>query len=240
MLDSPADIFWSITTVVGIVLIIIVFYDSLMKRLWLPRHFLKKHAKGNPVSRKIFIVHGKDEDNKNALKEMLRAWGLEPVVLAEQPNRGRVLIEKLLDHTLDVGFALVLMTADDLGGSKWEVGNRIFSVTEEALLAHKPGITYDSVDRLNLISKITNGFECLTPRVRQNVIFEYGLCIGVLGRENVCVLLQSWKGGALEIPSDVMGFGYIQFAKDVSECKDEIRRELLATGYRLENWEEKP
>jgi hypothetical protein len=60
--------------------------------------------------RKIFIVHGKHESSKNTLENMSREWGLEPVVLAEQPNRGRVLLNKLLDHTSDVGFAFVIMT----------------------------------------------------------------------------------------------------------------------------------
>jgi len=188
------------------------------------------------VSKKIFIVHGKDEKNKNALKEMISGWGLEPVVLAEQPNRGRVLFEKLLDHTSDVGFALVLMTADDLGASKWEVNDELFSVLREALRVAKPDTTTTDISVvLGLIGKITDGLKCLTPRVRQNVTFEYGLCIGVLGRANVCVLLQSWKGGALEIPSDVLGFGYTSFLEDVSERKEEIKRELLAAGYALKN-----
>jgi predicted nucleotide-binding protein len=187
-----------------------------------------------PTSKKVFIVHGKDEKNKNALKEMIRGWGLEPAVLAEQPNRGRVLFEKLLDHTSDVGFALVLMTADDLGASKWDVNDELYSVLEEALRVAKPDTTDISVVN-GLIDKIMHGLKCLTPRVRQNVIFEYGLCIGVLGRANVCVLLQSWKGGALEIPSDVLGFGYTSFLEDVSERKEEIKRELLAAGYALES-----
>jgi predicted nucleotide-binding protein len=40
---------------------------------------------------------------------------LEPVILHEQPNGGRTIIEKFLDHA-DVGFALVLLSGDDKGG----------------------------------------------------------------------------------------------------------------------------
>jgi len=42
---------------------------------------------------------------------------LTAIILAEQPNRGRTIIEKFVDCALDVGFAVVLLTPDDLGGS---------------------------------------------------------------------------------------------------------------------------
>ena len=38
-------------------------------------------------------------------------------MLHEQPNRGRTIIEKFVDYA-SVGFAVVLLTADDLGGTK--------------------------------------------------------------------------------------------------------------------------
>jgi predicted nucleotide-binding protein len=37
--------------------------------------------------------------------------------LGEQPNRGRTIIEKFVDHAREVGFAVVLLTPDDLGGA---------------------------------------------------------------------------------------------------------------------------
>src|SRR5690606_27311117 len=42
---------------------------------------------------------------------------LEPVILHDEPNKGRTIIEKFVDYA-DVGFAVVLMTGDDQGGSK--------------------------------------------------------------------------------------------------------------------------
>jgi predicted nucleotide-binding protein len=44
----------------------------------------------------------------------LRAVG---IILHEQPNQGKTLIEKFEAHS-DVGFAVVLLTDDDLGGRK--------------------------------------------------------------------------------------------------------------------------
>jgi predicted nucleotide-binding protein len=69
----------------------------------------------------------------------------------------------------------------------------------------------------------------MKQRVRQNVLFEYGLCVGKLRRENVCPILR----GEVEIPTDILGAVYIPFRDKVSECKDKIRQELEATGYKI-------
>jgi predicted nucleotide-binding protein len=42
---------------------------------------------------------------------------LRPTVLHERPNGGRTIIEKFEDHAGAVGFAVVLLTPDDEGGS---------------------------------------------------------------------------------------------------------------------------
>lgn len=66
------------------------------------------------VSDKIFIVHGHDESAIFQVKELLTKLGLEPVVLREKPNAGRTIIEKF-EQNADVGFAVILMTPDDMG-----------------------------------------------------------------------------------------------------------------------------
>lgn len=66
-------------------------------------------------TKKVFIVHGHDDGLKNAVARFLSRIGLSPVILHELPNRGRTIIEKFMDHS-DVGFAVVLLTADDKGG----------------------------------------------------------------------------------------------------------------------------
>ncbi|RKU09145.1 hypothetical protein C6503_21630 [Candidatus Poribacteria bacterium] len=45
-------------------------------------------------------------------------WGLTPTVLDEQPNKGRTIIEKLEDLADETGFAIALLTPDDVGASK--------------------------------------------------------------------------------------------------------------------------
>lgn len=65
-------------------------------------------------SKKIFIVHGHDEGARESVARFLERIGFEPIILHEQANRGRTVIEKVEAHG-DVGFAVVLLTPDDEG-----------------------------------------------------------------------------------------------------------------------------
>jgi predicted nucleotide-binding protein len=47
----------------------------------------------------------------------LEKIGIEAIVLKEQPDQGRTIIEKFEISAQDVGFAVILMTPDDVGGS---------------------------------------------------------------------------------------------------------------------------
>ncbi|MGR3814721.1 MAG: TIR domain-containing protein [Cognatishimia activa] len=63
-------------------------------------------------TRKIFVVHGHDVGAREALARFLEQCDFEPIVLHEQANSGRTIIEKFEDNS-DVGFAVVLLTPDD-------------------------------------------------------------------------------------------------------------------------------
>ena len=65
----------------------------------------------------IFIVHGHDDAAKHEVARLLEQLGLHPIILHEQPDRGRTIIEKFEDHA-KVGFAVVLLTPDDIGYPK--------------------------------------------------------------------------------------------------------------------------
>lgn len=73
-----------------------------------------------PISRsfdpkKVFIVHGHNESIKQTVARTLETIGLTPIILSEQPDKGRTVIEKFENEGNDVGFAVVLLTADDKG-----------------------------------------------------------------------------------------------------------------------------
>jgi predicted nucleotide-binding protein len=66
-------------------------------------------------SRNVFLVHGRDDAVTASVARFLERLDLHPIILHEQPNMGRTVIEKFEAHS-DVGFAVVLLTPDDVGG----------------------------------------------------------------------------------------------------------------------------
>jgi predicted nucleotide-binding protein len=70
-------------------------------------------------SGRVFIVHGHDDARKHELFRVLQdITGVRPIILHEQPNGGRGILEKLEEYAASAGFAVALLTADDLGRSK--------------------------------------------------------------------------------------------------------------------------
>ncbi|MBM5456398.1 nucleotide-binding protein [Pseudomonas sp. P66] len=67
-------------------------------------------------SNKVFIVHGHDDGAKHMLARFIDRLGLESIILQEQPDRGRTIIEKF-EQSAEVGYAVVLLTPDDVGGA---------------------------------------------------------------------------------------------------------------------------
>lgn len=65
-------------------------------------------------SKRVFIVHGHDDGPRETAARFLEKIGFEPIILHEQANRGRTIIEKI-EANRDVGFAVVLLTPDDEG-----------------------------------------------------------------------------------------------------------------------------
>lgn len=72
---------------------------------------------GQLSSTKVFLVHGHDEAARESVARFLEQLRLEVVILHEQPSAGRTIVEKL-EANSDVGFALVLLTPDDVGELK--------------------------------------------------------------------------------------------------------------------------
>lgn len=73
--------------------------------------------KSNP-RKKVFVVHGHDEGAREGVARFLEKVGLEAIILTEQPNDGRTIIEKFEDHADEAAYAVILATPDDVGGAK--------------------------------------------------------------------------------------------------------------------------
>ena len=147
-------------------------------------------AAGKFDSKKVFIVHGHNEMVKQTVARTLESIGLTPIILAEQPDKGRTVIEKFENEGNDVGFAVVLLTADDKGRK--------------------------------------NKARTMQSRARQNVVFEMGYFMALLGRERVMLLLQE----GVEEPSDLKGVVYTKLDKDES-WKYRLVKELREQGYNV-------
>jgi predicted nucleotide-binding protein len=65
----------------------------------------------------VFIVHGHSNEVKINVARTIEKLGLNPIILHEQANSGKTIIEKFEEHS-NVGFAIVLLTDDDLGKAK--------------------------------------------------------------------------------------------------------------------------
>lgn len=66
------------------------------------------------AARDVFVVHGHDEGARETVARYLEKIGFRPIILHEQANKGRTIIEKIEAHG-DVDFAVVLLTPDDEG-----------------------------------------------------------------------------------------------------------------------------
>jgi predicted nucleotide-binding protein len=75
---------------------------------------LASESPKNPLSKNIFIVHGHDEELKEKVARFVTNAGLNPIILHEQPNKGRSILQKLRDHSEDACYAIVLFTPDDM------------------------------------------------------------------------------------------------------------------------------
>ena len=73
------------------------------------------------LSNKVFIVHGYDSLMKETTARTLSKLGLDPIILHEQPDGGRTIIEKFEENSSEVGYAIILLTADDEGKAKKEI-----------------------------------------------------------------------------------------------------------------------
>lgn len=69
---------------------------------------------------KVFIVHGHDEALKYKVSNLIQQAGLEPIILHEQANVGKTIIEKIEHFGNDVGAAVILFTPDDTGKANIE------------------------------------------------------------------------------------------------------------------------
>lgn len=71
----------------------------------------------------VFIVHGHDDEAKVTVARFVEHLGVKVTILDEEVNEGRTIPEKFEEHAGEAGYAIVLLTPDDVGSSKDETDN---------------------------------------------------------------------------------------------------------------------
>lgn len=80
----------------------------------------EKKIRKSDATDKVFIVHGHNEAVKEKVARFVEHLKLKPIILHEQADKGRTIIEKFEANSEDVNFAIVLLTADDSGKANKE------------------------------------------------------------------------------------------------------------------------
>ena len=80
---------------------------------------------------------------------------------------------------------------------------------------------YSADDKLILVDSQKN-----VKRARQNVLIETGYFWGALGRVGKIIFLVD-DDPELELPSDILGIGWIRITKDLGETKLRLQKEIL-------------
>ena len=160
-------------------------------------------GKGEPPD-SAFLVHGHDSAALAEMEAYLTELGVKTFVLSRVGGSAQSLLQKFLKFAADARFAIVILSADDLGASR---------------------IQYDAQGV---------GDRALQFRARQNVILELGFFYGLLGWENVFVLYRppAKVFPNFERPSDIDGAVFDSM--DVSGAWRELLAEkLVEAGFRL-------
>lgn len=77
--------------------------------------FVQQEPRPNMDSKKkVFIVHGRDNSSIAEVENFIMKTGLTPIVLKEQTDGGRTIIEKIEEYT-DVSYAIVIYNPCDIG-----------------------------------------------------------------------------------------------------------------------------
>lgn len=136
----------------------------------------------------VFIVHGHDGELKYQIARLLEKLDLEPIILHEQVNTSRTIIEKIEKYGKEAQAAIILFTPDDVGRANSETD--------------------------------------IKARGRQNVVFEAGYFMGLLGRSNTILVVSD---DSIELPGDLSGVVYSGVSSEF-----EIARELRAMGFEVD------
>lgn len=152
--------------------------------------------KGRKDVKKVFIVHGHDDAIKQEVARTMEHLKLKPIILHEQANQGRTIIEKFEANGSDVGFAIILLTADDVGRLKTEGG-------EDNKPRARQNVVFEMGYFMSLLS-------------RSHVVVLYEENVELPSDISGILYIPYNKGWELEIVKELKACGYNVSADDLS------------------------
>lgn len=123
------------------------------------------HTKLSHQNNKVFVVHGHDEALKEKVARLLEKQGLETIILSEQANKGKTIIEKFEENS-DVGAAICLFTGDDIGKEKSEA---VEKQRARQNVVYEAGYFMGKLGRERVIMLVDEGVEL--PSDLQGVVY---------------------------------------------------------------------
>ena len=105
---------------------------------------------------KVFIVHGHDNAAKEAVARFIEKIGFEAIILHEQANSGKTIIEKI-EANSNVGFGIVLYTPCDLGASQKQKNQLKARARQNVIFEH--GYLIGKIGRENVCALVKGDIE---------------------------------------------------------------------------------
>ncbi|ECB0591297.1 nucleotide-binding protein [Salmonella enterica subsp. enterica] len=125
-------------------------------------------SKKTSSNNKVFIIHGHDGEAKEKTARFIEKLGLQAIILSEQANQGKTIIEKL-EHYTDVGFAIVLYTGDDAGNTEAEAGIGNLNARARQNVVFEHGLLMGRLGRHKVIPLVSGALEL--PSDIQGVVY---------------------------------------------------------------------
>ena len=85
-------------------------------------------------NKNVFIVYGRDENLLNEVKLLVTQLGLKPILISNEPDKGRSIFGKIKDSVNKCCYSIVLWTPDDVGSLATETEKIQFRARENVLI----------------------------------------------------------------------------------------------------------
>lgn len=101
-------------TIRGFTISKLIYYQQTLKKIKEKNLMKEQLCNAKLSTEKVFIVHGHNDEKKESVARLIEKQGIKAIILHEQVNQGGTIIEKF-ERNSDVGCAIFLFTADDMG-----------------------------------------------------------------------------------------------------------------------------